>query len=80
MKNSSGLACQSPLFSNAGLCSQLWFKLDIVPLVLRHVARARTAHDRGEVATFRGWERKALDEQADSMARKCIRYLGAVGG
>ncbi|KAH2622824.1 hypothetical protein KXV20_001734, partial [Aspergillus fumigatus] len=53
-----------------GLCSQLWFKLDIVPLVLRHVARARTAHDRGEVATFRGWERKALDEQADSMARK----------
>lgn len=63
-----------------GLCSQLWFKLDIVPLVLRHVARARTAHDRGEVATFRGWERKALDEQADSMARKCIRYLGAVGG
>ncbi|KAH2186362.1 hypothetical protein KXW61_008431 [Aspergillus fumigatus] len=59
-----------------GLCSQLWFKLDIVPLVLRHVARARTAHDRGEVATFRGWERKALDEQADSMARKCIRSFG----
>ncbi|GFG19389.1 heat shock trehalose synthase [Aspergillus udagawae] len=59
-----------------GLCSQLWFKLDIVPLVLRHEARARTAHDRGEVATFRGWERKALDEQADSMARKCIRSFG----
>ncbi|GIJ89488.1 hypothetical protein Asppvi_008430 [Aspergillus pseudoviridinutans] len=59
-----------------GLCSQLWLKLDIVPLVLRHEARVRTAHDRGEMATFWGWERKALDEQADSMARKCIRSFG----
>lgn len=58
-----------------GLCSQLWLKLDIVPLVLRYEARARTAHDRGEVATFWGWERKSPDEQADSMARMCIRYL-----
>lgn len=58
-----------------GLCSQLWLQLDIVPLVLRHEARARTVHDRGELATFSGWERKPLDEQADSMARKCIRYL-----
>ncbi|RHZ73298.1 hypothetical protein CDV55_101870 [Aspergillus turcosus] len=59
-----------------GLCSQLWLKLDIVPLVLRYEARARTAHDRGEVATFWGWERKSPDEQADSMARKCIRSFG----
>ncbi|RHZ45094.1 putative heat shock trehalose synthase [Aspergillus thermomutatus] len=59
-----------------GLCSQLWFRLDIVPLVLRHEARARNANDRGELATFWGWERKALDEQADSMARKCIRSFG----
>ncbi|KAF7113924.1 hypothetical protein CNMCM5793_006107 [Aspergillus hiratsukae] len=59
-----------------GLCSQLWLELDIVPLVLRHEPRARTAQDRGQVATFWGWERKTLDEQADSMARKCIRSFG----
>ncbi|KAE8355632.1 hypothetical protein BDV28DRAFT_162712 [Aspergillus coremiiformis] len=58
------------------LCPQLWQKLDIVPLVLEHKDRARQDVDQGELATFLGWEKKGLDEQADSMVRKCLRSFG----
>ncbi|OGM43803.1 putative heat shock trehalose synthase [Aspergillus bombycis] len=58
------------------LCSQLWRELDILPLVLEHKERARTDSDQGELATFSSWNTKELDEQADSMARKCMRSFG----
>jgi hypothetical protein len=45
------------------LCSRLWLHLDIVPMVLN----PEQEHT-GE--SF--WDVKRLDEQADSMARKCI--------
>ena len=57
------------------LCSQLWRNLDIVPLVLHHEHRTRKKEERGELATFMGWEKKPPDEQADSMARKCVRSV-----
>ncbi|KAE8165723.1 hypothetical protein BDV40DRAFT_308648 [Aspergillus tamarii] len=58
------------------LCSHLWKDLDAVPLVLECKDRIREKDEPGELATFLGWERKELDEQADSMARKCLRSFG----
>ncbi|KAJ6038316.1 heat shock trehalose synthase [Penicillium canescens] len=56
------------------LCSRLWMELDCFPLALDQYQRVRQRSDHGNLATFRGWSEKSLDEQADSMARKCIRY------
>lgn len=47
------------------LCSRLWLELDIVPIVM-HADRFITA------SSF--WESRRVDEQADSMARKCLMY------
>ncbi|KAE8330452.1 hypothetical protein BDV39DRAFT_170628 [Aspergillus sergii] len=58
------------------LCPQLWRELDILPLVLEHKERARADADQGELATFASWNTKELDEQADSMVRKCMRSFG----
>lgn len=49
------------------LCSRLWLELDIVPIVMR-------PDDENKEKTF--WDVKRVDEQADSMARKCIMYFG----
>jgi hypothetical protein len=56
------------------LCLQLWKELDAVPYVIAREPHQRTHADQGERATFSGWEEKQIDEQADSIARKCIRY------
>jgi alpha,alpha-trehalose phosphorylase (configuration-retaining) len=50
------------------LCSRLWAELDIVPI---------TTKPGEESHSYRGnntphWDMKNVDEQADSMARKCI--------
>lgn len=55
------------------LCSKLWKELDAVPFVIARESHPRTQADQGELATFAGWEEKHIDEQADSMVRKCIR-------
>ncbi|OIW25617.1 glycosyltransferase family 4 protein [Coniochaeta ligniaria NRRL 30616] len=49
------------------LCSRLWLELDIVPIVMR-------PDDEHKEKTF--WDVKRVDEQADSMARKCIMNFG----
>ncbi|OHE94978.1 glycosyl transferase group 1 [Colletotrichum orchidophilum] len=49
------------------LCSRLWLDLDIVPVVLR-------PDDEHKEKSF--WDIKRVDEQADSMARKCIMNFG----
>lgn len=48
------------------LCSRLWLDTDVVPLVLSTKGKELLAH----------WDDKELDEQADSMARKCVMYVG----
>lgn len=50
------------------LCPRLWAELDIVPIT---ITPGEDSH------SFRGnntphWDMKNIDEQADSMARKCI--------
>ncbi|KAE8307234.1 UDP-Glycosyltransferase/glycogen phosphorylase [Aspergillus transmontanensis] len=53
------------------LCSQLWLELDIIPIVL---------HKAEEHVSWGLYEQdisyKSLDEQAESIARKCIRFFG----
>ncbi|KAK5994185.1 Trehalose phosphorylase [Cladobotryum mycophilum] len=45
------------------LCSRLWLELDIVPIVL-------PLDEEREGMEF--WDDKHIDEQADSMSRKCM--------
>ena len=52
------------------LCARLWTELDIVPVILDESGITDDANN-AAVVHFRG---KRLDEQADSGARKCIRY------
>ncbi|KAL8303277.1 hypothetical protein RB600_006949 [Gaeumannomyces tritici] len=49
------------------LCSRLWLELDVVPIAIR------PDNEHKEI-TF--WDVKRVDEQADSMARKCIMHFG----
>ncbi|KAJ5887876.1 hypothetical protein N7495_007917 [Penicillium taxi] len=51
------------------LCSRLWAELDIIPLVLPEASRDR-------YTTGSTWDCKHVDEQAESMARKCVRLFG----
>ena len=48
------------------LCSRLWLDLDIIPIVMRPDGD----QDMDNVGCF--WAAKDVEEQADSMARKCI--------
>ncbi len=50
-------------YMSPSLCSRLWLELDIVAIVVR-------PDDDNKERTF--WDVKRVDEQADSMARKCI--------
>jgi alpha,alpha-trehalose phosphorylase (configuration-retaining) len=50
------------------LSSRLWSELDIVPISLR--LNQESYSSRGQKSAY--WDIKAVDEQADSMARKCI--------
>jgi hypothetical protein len=52
------------------LCSRLWLELDIVPIVMR-------PDEEHKEKSF--WDVKRVDEQADSMARKCIMYISNSG-
>ncbi len=51
------------------LCSRLWLELDIVPI---SVIPEVEGHDSGEPNERGYWSAKCVDEQADSMARKCV--------
>jgi hypothetical protein len=54
------------------LCSRLWLELDVVPI---SIAPEQDGLQMGtKERTF--WESKCVDEQADSMARKCIMHFG----
>lgn len=51
------------------LCSRLWLDLDIVPILI-HPELDILDSEPKDGATY--WDVKCIDEQADSMARKCI--------
>ena len=53
------------------LCARLWLELDIVP-----VSIAQQVQDAKDEIDHNFWDSKLVDEQADSMARKCIMHFG----
>ncbi|KAI9928972.1 hypothetical protein ASPWEDRAFT_104285 [Aspergillus wentii DTO 134E9] len=55
-----------------GLCSRLWAELDIIPLTLPE----ETKKQGDEFSPSVGWETRDIDEQAESMGRKCVRLFG----
>jgi hypothetical protein len=54
------------------LCSRLWLELDVVPISV--TPELEGFHMDTKDHTF--WDSKLVDEQADSMARKCIMNFG----
>lgn len=54
------------------LCSRLWAELDIIPLVLPE-SRQLDPFTAREPSEQRSWASRTIDEQAESMARKCVR-------
>lgn len=63
-----GIALSYELAKNCPrLCSRIWAELDIVPLVLH----GKGVHSVGWINKDM-WAEKTLDEQAESVARKCI--------
>lgn len=54
-------------YMSPSLCSRLWLELDIIPIVMR-------PDEEQKETSF--WDVKRVDEQADSMARKCILNFG----
>lgn len=54
------------------LTSRLWAELDIIPLVLPESRLLDPFTSRGP-SERRSWDSRAIDEQAESMARKCVR-------
>ncbi|RDL41233.1 Glycosyltransferase family 4 protein [Venustampulla echinocandica] len=55
------------------LCSRLWLELDIIPItILTPGLEKQEAEMRGDIS----WADKMVDEQADSVARKCIMHFG----
>ena len=68
-----GLAMSTELAERCpSLCARLWLELDIIPIVLRKVEEKVSWGSYDEQLPF-----KSLDEQAESMARKCIRQVAA---
>lgn len=56
------------------LCSRLWSEIDIIPLVLPESKPIDHFNPRQSNAA-RAWDTKTLDEQAESMARKSVRFV-----
>jgi hypothetical protein len=58
---------QSLAKKSSDLCSRLWLESDIIPIVLNAVHERNISDEPGG-----HWDAKSVDEQADSLARKCI--------
>lgn len=54
------------------LCPRLWRELDIVPIILEDGVRPGDLYMAAEAP--HKWEARGLDEQSDSMGRKCVRF------
>ncbi|KAL4800388.1 hypothetical protein BDV19DRAFT_69077 [Aspergillus venezuelensis] len=63
------------------ITSRMWLELDIIPLVLPDNPKLDGDAEalRYEFHNSKDWELRTLDEQAESMARKCVRLFGPEG-
>ncbi|KAL6229500.1 hypothetical protein BDW75DRAFT_235169 [Aspergillus navahoensis] len=67
-----GLAMSSELAESCpDLCSRLWLELDIIPMVLSRAEESVSWGSYDEALPL-----KSLDERAESIARKCLRFFG----
>lgn len=57
------------------LCSRLWAELDIVPLVLPDEIIGDSKDLDPQSSDYPGWSARTLDEQAESMGRKVVRFV-----
>ncbi|SPJ76442.1 related to trehalose synthase [Fusarium torulosum] len=57
------------------LCSRLWLDLDIVPITVVN-EREEDEDEENRKGEKNFWNVKRVDEQADSMVRKCVMYFG----
>ncbi|GKZ37927.1 hypothetical protein AbraIFM66950_009790 [Aspergillus brasiliensis] len=55
------------------LCPKLWAELDIIPIVLEEELDADAT---AETATRVHFQKKPIDEQSESLSRKCVRFFG----
>lgn len=68
-----GVAFARTLHSHVpSLCSQLWAELDILPILLDEESDIDATP---ENVTRVHFDRKPIDEQAESLSRKCMRYI-----
>jgi phage FluMu protein Com len=58
------------------LCSRVWAEIDVVPLVLPE-CKMMNGFTLLQPATTYAWDSKTLDEQAESMSRKSVRFVGS---
>ena len=54
------------------LCSRLWMELDIIPLALPEEHKDPS---RQELTSNLNWDARTVDEQAESLGRKCVRSV-----
>ncbi|OJJ97125.1 hypothetical protein ASPACDRAFT_1858587 [Aspergillus aculeatus ATCC 16872] len=67
-----GLAMSTELAERCpDLCARLWLELDIIPMVIRKAEENASWGSYDEESPF-----KTLDERAESIARKCLRFFG----
>ncbi|PLB40797.1 putative trehalose synthase (Ccg-9) [Aspergillus candidus] len=72
-----GCAMPRRLFEECPLlCSRLWAEIDVIPLVLPQDHRDGWEHFLSHSGGKDGWVTRTLDEQAESMGRKCVRVFG----
>lgn len=65
----AGIPCDLTVKSPT-LCSRLWLELDVVPISIMPEVERVDANRKKSLH----WDDKGVDEQADSMARKCVMY------
>lgn len=54
------------------LCSSLWLDLDIVPITVVNESEDEDEDEENRKGEKNFWNVKRVDEQADSMVRKCV--------
>lgn len=57
------------------LCSRLWLDLDIVPIVVLDEREDEGEDEEDRKGGKSLWNVKRVDEQADSMVRKCVMWV-----
>lgn len=76
MEKILGVAMLESMAANfTSLCPRLWAELDMVPIVFPDKTIDNMKEYRGDNPDYMGSSSRTLDEQAESMGRKVVRYV-----